>query len=184
MTYITRLFPLFFLFLLGCQSEKGIPWEQIKPGEAGVSVTLDGKSFYAADSRFTGDITAFPSMFRVSLFDQYQSNVVIAFGGDGWPNQKPIERSVFVDNQVAASVMIGKLIDAEQQKGEGYLMTDGKIRITSWTKDRLEIHIDGQVGLYQHQQEPDRWIPAQLIIRYKNPPCRWQGIDPTSVYYE
>ena len=80
--------------------------------------------------------------------------------------------------------MIGKLIDAQAQKGEGYLMTDGQIKIKTWTAERLEMQIEGLVGLYQHQQEPDRWIPAKLILRYKHPPCQWQGIDPSSVYYE
>lgn len=184
MKYVTQFLPVVFLLLFGCQSDEGTPWDSIKSGEAGVTVLLDGKPFYEADSRFQGDVTAFPTMFRVSLFDQYKSNVVISFGGEGWASKKPIERDVFIDNQISASVMIGKLTDAVQQKGEGYLMTDGKIRIKSWTADRLEMHIDGLVGLYQHQQEPDRWIPARLILRYKNPPCRWQGIDPTSVYYE
>lgn len=177
-------FSILSLCFFGCQREDGIPWEKIQPGEAALSVYLDGKPFYPESSRFTGEITAFPNQFRASFFDQFQSNVVISFSGDDWHRQKPIDRQVFHENQIAASVMIGKLIDPAQQKGEGYLMTDGKIQVKSWTPERLEMHIEGLVGLYQHQQEPDRWIPARLILRYKNPPCVWQGIDPTSVYYE
>ncbi len=177
-------FSILSLGFFGCQKEDGIAWEKIQPGEAGLSVYLDGKPFYPEVSRFKGDITAFPAQFRVSLFDQFQSNVVISFSGDEWYRQKPIDRSVFHENQVSASVMIGKLIDAQAQKGEGYLMTDGQIKIKTWTAERLEMQIEGLVGLYQHQQEPDRWIPAKLILRYKNPPCQWQGIDPSSVYYE
>lgn len=184
MNRLLTLLTLFSFGLLSCQSDKGISWDQIQPGEAGLSVYLDGKPFYPETSRFKGDVTAFPNQFRMSLFDQYQSNVVIAFTGNDWYRQKPIDRSVFIDNQVAASVLIGKLLDPKEQKGEGYLMTDGKIKINSWTAERMEMHIEGLVGLYQHQQEPDRWIPTKVIVRYKNPPCQWQGIDPSTVYYE
>jgi hypothetical protein len=158
--------------------------EKLNDHEAKIEVLIDGKDFYPETSVFQGELTVFNSFFRVSLFDQYRSNVVLAFGGEHWYKEKPIEKTVFKDNQINASVMIGRIKDEKKNLGEGYLMTEGHIKVISLNKERAVISLTGKVGLYQMQNEPTQWNTLKALIVIKKPLFKMQDVKETDLFYQ
>ncbi|GAA4400323.1 hypothetical protein GCM10023187_13360 [Nibrella viscosa] len=152
-------------------------------GQAKVLITLDGQAFYPDESSFSGAIQVFDNYFRLSLFDQYEGNVVIALGGEKWYSPHPVKRQIFVENQLAASVLIGKLIDKEKRLGEGYLMTDGEVSVDALSEDRLVLHFSGKAGKYNVQREPEKWNQVEGTIVYKKPAITVQNVEKAAVYF-
>lgn len=171
--------------LLACDS--GVNTEEIlkslNGGEGKILIKIDGKEYYPKESIFKGELTVLEGFFRTSLFDQFESNVVIAFGGDKWYANKPIKKQIFIDNQVAASVMIGKLINKEKQLGEGFLMTEGEITVMSLSEEKFVMRFEGKVGKYDVQREPEKWNALEGWIIIKNPKITLQGLSKEQVYF-
>lgn len=157
--------------------------KSLKSGEGKILIKIDGKEYYPKESIFKGELTVLEGFFRTSLFDQFESNVVIAFGGDKWYANKPIKKQVFIDNQVAASVMIGKLINKEKQLGEGFLMTEGEITVMSLSEEKFVMRFDGKLGKYDVQREPEKWNIVEGWIIIKNPKITLQGLKSEEVYF-
>ena len=179
------LVSLLFLFLSACQTEPTVDelYASLRPGQARVSLQLDGNDFYAPESIFSGQVDMFGTFLRMNLSDQYESNIIASFSGDDWYKQKPIKRQVFIDNQVVASVMIGRLTDKIKRRGEGYLMTDGLISVESISDEKLVMRLTGKVGKYEFQHTPEKWNTMKGLIVIRNPKLRFRDITKKDVYF-
>ncbi|GAB3576201.1 hypothetical protein GCM10027578_41640 [Spirosoma luteolum] len=173
------------LLLLGCQRDPDIQsiYSTLKPGEARLLVQIDGKDFYPAESAFKGEVFVFDTHLQLNVTDQYESNVIISFNGDKWYAQRPVKRPVVIDNQVAASAMIGRLIDPVNRRGEGYLMTDGTITVESLSADKLVMRLDGRVGKYEYQKMPEKWNQIKGLLVYRSPKLTLQNVTAKEVYF-
>lgn len=171
--------------LLSCHSSHRADeiYQTLKDGQTKIEVLIDGTPFYPQTSIFKGEIHIFDNLFRINMFDQFESNVVVAFGGDKWYENKPLKKQVFRDNQVAASVMIGRLIDKQKMKGEGYLMTEGEIRVETLSDEKLVMYIDGKVGKYNMQYTPEKWSQVKCIVVARTPKIILQGVSKQQVYF-
>lgn len=157
--------------------------KSLKTGETKVLLELDGKPFYSEDNVFKGDATLFDNMFRFSLFDQYESNIIVAISANEWYKQKPISKQIIQNDQKAATVMIGKLIDKEKNIGEGYLMTEGKIDFVYLNKSKTVLKISGLVGKYNAQRMPDKWQKLEGYIIQKEPNMVLSNLSENQVFY-
>jgi hypothetical protein len=179
----TLIIPL--IILLACHPAPNTDesYNSLQDGQAKIVLNLDNEPFYPAESIFTGDIQVSYESFRINLTDQFEGNVVIAFNGQNWYKQHPVKKQIFVDNQMAASVMIGKIKDRVNRIGEGYLMADGEIKIESISETKLILRIKGQVGRYQAMREPSTWNKVDGLIIYKKPKFMSKDISPTELYF-
>lgn len=179
---------VYFFFLLVCFSACSDKintdqlYQSLQDNQAKAIILIDDKAFYPSESVFSGDITALKTFFRFSIFDQFQSNIVIAFGGENWYVQKPMIKQVFIDNQVAASVMVGKIKDKAKALGEGYLMTEGTISVESFSKEKIVIRLRGKVGKYEHQREPTKWNRLEGAIVFRKPNINIQGLSEKDLF--
>ena len=194
-TYFTMmknllLLTLLFATLFSCQKKNDIDQslidetlKSLKKGETKILFELDGKPFYQEDHIFKGDVTLFDNLFRFSLFDQYESNVIVAISTNGWYQKKPISKQIIQNDQKTATVMIGKLIDKENNIGEGYLMTEGKIDFISLNKSKTILKITGLVGKYNAQRMPDKWQKLEGYIIQKEPNIILTNLEENQVFY-
>ncbi|MCU0323660.1 MAG: hypothetical protein MUF45_00195 [Spirosomaceae bacterium] len=171
--------------LLACDSSVNTEavLASLKEREGKILIKIDGKEYYPKSSIFKGELTVLDGFFRTSLFDQFESNVVIAFGGEKWYETKPIKKQVFIDNQVAASVMIGKLINKEKQLGEGFLMTEGEITVMSISEEKFIMRFEGKLGKFDVQREPEKWNVVEGWVIIKKPSIVLQGLKTEQVYF-
>lgn len=185
MKYFAVLFLSFFLCSCGSSTEKEIEstFASLKDGQAKVLISIDDKAFYLPESIFFGDVQVFDNSFRLNVYDQFESNLVVSFGGNQWYEKKPISKQVFANNQISASVMIGKLIDKKKLIGEGYLMTDGEIKIKSFSREKLVLELTGKVGRYQTEREPEKWNTLTGLIIYKKPKLVIQDLTESQLFY-
>jgi hypothetical protein len=179
------LFGLLTLCLLACRTESDADklYASLKPGQARVSIQLDGQDFYPSQSIFGGQVDVFNSFLRLNLSDQFESNIIASFSGDDWYKQKPVKRQVFIDNQVSASVMIGRLTDKVKRRGEGYLMTDGLITVETMSDAKLVMRLTGKVGKYEYQRMPEKWNELKGLIVIRNPTYRFRDVTKKDVYF-
>jgi hypothetical protein len=168
-----------------CQTKPGIDeiYNGLKPNQAKAIIQIDGIDFYSPESIFSGKVDVSETFFRTNLTDQFESNIIVSFSGDNWYQQKPIKRQVFMDNQVVGSVMIGKLTDKINRRGEGYLMTEGDIAVETISDDRLVLRLTGKVGRYQFQRTPEKWNTLRGLIVFKKPSLRLQNLTKKEVYF-
>ncbi len=186
------LLTLVVITLVSCQKKNENDVDQplidetlksLKKGETKILFELDGKPFYQEDHIFKGDVTLFDNLFRFSLFDQYESNVIVAISTNGWYQKKPISKQIIQNDQKTATVMIGKLIDKENNIGEGYLMTEGKIDFISLNKSKTILKITGLVGKYNAQRMPDKWQKLEGYIIQKEPNIILTNLEENQVFY-
>lgn len=179
------LFSLVALCLSACHREPTVEevYSSLKPGQGKVSIQLDNNAFYPAESLFSGQVDVFDTFFRLNLSDQFESNIIVSFSGDGWYKTKPIKQPVFIDNQVVASVMIGRLTDKINRRGEGFLMTDGEITIEALSDTKLVLRLTGKVGKYAFQRTPSKWNTVTGLIVIKDPKLRFRDITRKDVFF-
>ncbi len=186
---IIRFTPAVFIFFLlillaGCTSDPNIDtiYDSLKPDQAQILLSIDGKPFYDGQTTFTGGFTVNPTGFRANLTDEKQSNTIITFNSTTWYKSHPAHIPVTIENQ-GASVLIGKLVDPVNQIGEGYMMTDGQIYIESFNKDRAVIRLEGKVARYGNQNQRSAWNTMKGLIVYRQPKISSVGIPDKALYY-
>lgn len=180
-------------FFNGCSSDSAIDaqeakqyqeiYQSLKDKQSKVIVKLDGKDFYNAESIFTGHLEMFPGSFTMSYFDQFQSNVMLHFGGKEWYKARPIKTLIKLDNGYSSNVMIGKIIDKEKQVGAGYLMNEGTMTFKVFTKEKFIIVIEGKAKKYPRVEENAPSFEVKATIICKNPSLDVMGIDGKESFY-
>jgi hypothetical protein len=172
---MTRWFLLFFTFLIlscssnGSSNEKiDAIFETLKENEAKIVISIGGSDFYPQESVFSGQALISDNIMNLTLTDQFEGKTIINLGGEKW-YAKPIKKAIGAAGPIETSIKMGKIIDKEKMIGEGYMMAEGEISATEFSKDRMVFRIKGKVGKYSDFQQPDKYIPAEGFIVYKKP---------------
>lgn len=169
------LLVFFTFFVLSCSSKESSDqaadqvFESLKENEAKIVVTIAGKEFYPKESVFSGQALISDNMLSLTLTDQFEGKTIINLGGEKWYAAKPIKKTIGANGPIETSIKMGKIIDKEQMIGEGYMMAEGEITATEFSKDKMVFRIKGKVGKYSDFQQPDKYIPAEGFIVYKKP---------------
>ena len=144
---------------------------------------IDGNDFYQSESIFKGHLEMLTGSFTMSYFDQFDSNVMIHFGGQKWNTARPIKSSIKLDNGYSSNVMFGKIINKEEKVGAGYLMYEGLITFKVFTKEKIIIVINGKARKYPKidEQSPSFDVKATLVC--KSPSFDVVDIDGKESFY-
>ena len=158
-------------------------YKTLKEGQAKVIIRINGEPFYADSSVFTGSVDVNDQFFKMNLFDQFESNVVVGFGSPNWYAKHPIERKMIPGSQMEANVMIGKMVDRINRYGTGYLMAEGVVLVRSLSDEKIIMHFQGKVGKYSTMNDPQTWRIAEGDIIYRKPKIVITDVKKTDVYY-
>ena len=156
----------------------------LKDGQAKIIVKIDGEDFYVDESVFIGEISVYQNSFRMNVTDQFESNVILSFSQNNWNvAQKPIKQKVTVENQVNASVMVGKVKDKIKRLGEGYLLAEGEMTLETLTKERCILRFGGTITKFENMNNKSKWQKAEGIVIYKTPKIILQNLKESEVYF-
>ena len=158
-------------------------YKTLKEGQAKVVIRINGEPFYADSSVFTGNVDISDQFFKMNLFDQFESNVIVGFSEPNWYAKHPIERKMVPGSQMQANVMIGKMVDRANRYGTGFLMTEGVVSARSLSEEKIIIHFQGKVGKYSTMNDPQTWSIVEGDIIYKKPKITITDVKKTDVYY-
>lgn len=120
----------------------------LKSNQAIADLYINNKQFYADDNIFSGNGSSDPLGLKISLKDQFFGNIIISLEGENWQKKMPIAvkfRDGVSSSAFSGSFLVGKLIDKENQKGEGYMFYEGSIDITEFSSDRFVLTVNGKV---------------------------------------
>jgi hypothetical protein len=185
------------LLLLSCiiiasctQTQKGFNKKEIdqiynslKDKEAKAIIRIDGKAFYPNKSIFNADLRITDHFFKINLFDQFESNIVVNMGGENWYSTKPYSVKLIPNTPIEGGLMIGKLVDKINRNGEGYLMTEGEITMESLSKEKCIISVKGKIGKYNALTAPQTWNNIEGIIICKKPSINIQNLTESQVFF-
>jgi hypothetical protein len=185
---------LFFIpclaFISCTQTQKGFDkkeidkiYQSLKDKEAKAIIKIDGKAFYPNESVFNTDIRMTENFLKVNLFDQFESNVVVNMGGENWYSKKPYSIKLIPNTPINGGLMIGKIVDKINRNGEGYLMTEGKITMEAFTKEKCIISVKGKIGKYNALTAPQTWNNIEGIIICKKPSINIQNLTESQVFF-
>lgn len=174
-----------FILLTSCEfnGENKI-LSTLQNGEANVSFKINGKEFYDRHNVFSGDVLVLDQVFRINLYDQFKSNFILSFEEKNKYIEKPYVRNIVSDNQIAGSVMAGKLADTlSSNTGIGYLLAEGIVEVKKCDAEKMQIKVKGNGAKFNSFNVPDKWekIEAEIII--KKPRYIFEGVLPNEFYY-
>lgn len=159
----------FLAFSCNAKPDADTIFQVLKPGEAQFVVTMDGDLFYPEESRFKGEITVMPNLLRLNLFDQFESNTIIALSESNLFAKRPITRPILLDNQSAGSVMIGKVRDKKQRTGDGFLMTEGTLTVDRVSDEKVVLRLTGKVANFNTMRDQRTWKRLEALLVYRKP---------------
>ncbi len=167
-----KQFFLFFITLTILSScKKNIDTEaiyaQLQDNQTKFILTLDGETFYGEDATFTGMTRVTDNFFQMNYFDQNGSNYMLMFNGKAWYNEKKIKG--FSGGSDASTLMVGKVIDKEKNKGAGYLMKSGFIEPLTISQSKLIFKVSGKMKKYPNVKNEDPSYNFEGYIVSKNP---------------
>ncbi|MBO0938016.1 hypothetical protein J2I47_15780 [Fibrella sp. HMF5335] len=165
------------------QPDPSTIYDSLKNGEAKFIVTMNGAAFYADDSRFKGEVTIAPTALRMNLFDQFESNVILTLSSEDLFAKRPVKRTIQVDNQVAGSVMIGRIRDRRLRTGDGFLMSAGEVTVESLSEQKIVVRLSGKVGNFNTLRDAQTWKRLDGLLVYKRPQLIMQGGAEKSLLY-
>ena len=144
-------------------------YKSLNDNQSRISFKIDDNDFYKSESIFKGHLEMLTGSFTMSYFDQFDSNVMIHFGGQNWNTARPIKSSIKLDNGYSSNVMFGKIINKEEKVGAGYLMYEGLITFKVFTKEKIIIVINGKARKYPKTDEGSPSFDVKASIVCKNP---------------
>lgn len=158
-------------------------YQSLKDNQTKFVIKLDGNDFYSSESIFSGHLEMLLGSFTMSYFDQFDSNVMVHFGGQNWFKGRPISSSIKLDNGYSSNVMFGKITNKEEKLGAGYLMSEGTITFKVFTKEKFVIVIEGKAKKYPKVEPSDTTYDVKAIIVSKNPKFDVVDIDGKKSFY-
>ena len=158
-------------------------YQSLKDGQSKFVFKMDGNNFYKTESIFMGHLEMLEGSFTMSYFDQFDSNVMIHFGGQKWYEGRPIKATIRLDNGYSSNVMFGRIINKAEKLGAGYLMSEGLITFKVFTKEKFVIVIEGKAKKYPKVEVSDPSYQVQATIVSKNPKFDVVDIDGKKSFY-
>lgn len=156
--------------------------EKLNDNQAVIIAKIDGKPFYPAESKFSGQIIASADVMNLTLSDQFDGRTIINLAGEKWYSRRPVADHIARYDQSATSLKMGKIIDREKLVGEGYMMTKGDITATTFEKDKIIFEIKGEVAKYSDFEKPDQYLPFEGLIVYKKPAISLGDISEQAIF--
>ncbi len=174
-----------FGLLNACSTDKHEQevYESLKNNQSKFIFKVDGKDFYPTESIFEGHLEIVEKSFTISYFDQFDSNVMIHFGGPKWYSDRPIRVPIKLINNYTSTLMFGKIKDKEKRLGEGYLMAEGYITFKTLTKDKIILKVEGKAKKYPNVNKEDKDYDVQAIIICKKPKIDFLEINEKEAFY-
>lgn len=158
-------------------------YQSLKPNQSQFDIKLDGKEFYQPESIFSGHLEIVHNSFTINFSDQYDSNMMIHFGGYEWYKDRPVNVKIRLDNGYSSNVMIGRIKNKAEKLGEGYLMSEGTITIKTLTKEKIVMVIEGKAKKYPKVDEQSPSFGVKGIVVCKNPTIDFLNIDEKAAFY-
>jgi hypothetical protein len=181
--YLFVLIALSFLSACSTDKHEQEVYELLNNNQSKFIFKVDGKDFYQAESIFGGHLEIVEKSFTISFFDQYDSNVMIHFGGEKWYAERPIKVPIQLINSYTSPLMFGKIKNKEKRLGEGYLMSEGYITFKTLTKEKIIIQVDGKAKKYPQVSKEDKDYDVQALIVCKNPKIDFLEINEKEAFY-
>jgi hypothetical protein len=155
-------------------------YQSLPNGKARIIVNMDDEPFYPDDSQFKGEVTVTAQTIRLNLFDQYESNVIISLDAQDLFAQRPVQRTITPDNQIAGSVMIGRVRDRKQRTGDGFLMQEGSLVVEKLADTGVVIRFSGMIANFNTLRDRRTWKHLEGLLVYRKPtinvPARERGV--------
>ena len=142
-------------------------YAQLQDNQTKFILTLGGEIFYGEDAVFTGMARTTENFFQMNYFDQYGSNYMLMFDGKAWYNEKKIKG--FAGGSDASTLMVGKVVDKEKNKGAGYLMKSGFIEPLIISQSKLVFKVSGKMKKYPNMKDEDPSFDFEGYIISKSP---------------
>jgi len=158
-------------------------YQSLKDNQSKFVFKLDGKDFYNSKSIFTGSLEIVHNSFSINYSDQFDSNVMIHFGGYEWYKEHPVIVPIKLDNGYLSNVMIGRIKDKAKKLGDGYLMSEGSITFRTLTKAKIIIEIVGKAKKYPKVDAESPSFDVKGFIVCKNPEIKYADIDEKATFY-
>ena len=158
-------------------------YQSLKDGQSKFIFKMDGNDFYKTESIFTGHLEMLEGSFTMSYFDQFDSNVMIHFGGQKWYEGRPIKATIKLDNGYSSNVMFGRITNKVEKLGAGYLMSEGLITFKVFTKEKFVVVIEGKAKKYPKVEVSDPSFEVKATIVCKNPKFDVVDIDEKKSFY-
>lgn len=162
------LFIVSALLLFSCKPSVDLDaqFAQLKDNQTKFILTLDGKPFYEEDAIFKGHFEAKKNFFAMNVLNQYGGNFILMFEKPNWFNEKKIKGG---GDASFSNLMVGKVIDAKNHKGAGYLMMKGEIEPITISKSKVIYRVSGISKKYPNVREEDPTFEIEGYILSKNP---------------
>lgn len=179
---------LFVALFLGCKSETPDKedeniFKNLKDNQAKFMFKLDGEDFYKTESIFDGHLELYPTTFSLGSFDQFESNVMIHFGGNDIFKSRPMKIPLRIENGHTSQVMFGRIRDKKNNLGDGYLMSEGFITFKTFSKEKIVMSIEGKAKKYPKTYPSDKSYDVSALIVCKKPVIGYIDIDEKSAFY-
>jgi hypothetical protein len=162
-------FSILVLMFISCEKEIDInrQYELTKDKQTRFLLSVDGKDFYETDAIFEGHLEAKENYFVMNFMNQHGGNYILNLSGENWYKEKFIEGKIY--GAAASNLMFGRVVDAKNNKGEGYLYSSGKIEPLSVSKSKLIFKFSGEAKKYPKVSETDPSFKVEGYIISKNP---------------
>jgi hypothetical protein len=141
-------------------------YSQLRDNETKFIVSISDQVFYETTAIFDGHVEVRNNYFVMNMTNQYKGNFILNFSQENWINAKKIPARLY--GSAASSLMIGKVVDSTQNKGAGYLMSDGFIEPITISKSKIIFYITGNVKKYPNVSETDSTFKITGYILAKN----------------
>lgn len=156
--------------------------KNLKDHQAKVLVQIDGKEFYETDRTFSGSVMVATTSIRANLYDSLRSNVIASVMMNDWYKSKNKTYQVKAGESTHVNVLIGKITDASQNKGIGYLFMNGQCEILKFSKNILVFKFEGLTSEYMKMSTPDQWQKIKGYIVINKPDYQFLDLDEKSFF--
>ncbi|MCP9763150.1 hypothetical protein EGI31_09295 [Lacihabitans soyangensis] len=122
--------------------------DKLKTNQAIINLSIDNKQFYADTTIFVGNGVVDEKGIKVSLMDKDFGNVIVSIEGDTWYKAKPymVEfKNGYPTGSNMGSFLVGKITSLKENKGEGYLLSDGFFEIKYLSKEVMVVNVRGSL---------------------------------------
>lgn len=141
--------------LLSCGSKAGSDNQKIqsildslKTNQAVIRLNINNKPFYADTTLFSGNGIVDEKGIKISLKDKDFGNVIVSLEGEHWYKTKPYRielKNGYPTVTNMGSFLVGKITNLNENKGEGYLLSDGFFEVKYLSKDVFVVNIKGKL---------------------------------------
>jgi len=174
-----------FCFVSACSTDRHEQeiYNSLKDNQSKFIFKVEGKDFYRPESIFSGHLEIVEKSFTINFFDQFDSNVMIHFGGDKWYANRPIRVPLKLINNYSSTIMFGRIKDKAKRLGIGYLMSDGFLSITALSKEKIIIKIEGKAKKYPEVDEDDPEYDVQAFLVCKKPNIDFLDVNEKEAFF-